>query len=130
MPLLRAGGRSCLTSLGPKAFLQHLREQKLDLDQIAECFCVVTRGFKCPPRPLSPKQSQKTFRMKELAQFVVKLLQPYQTAELADAQDRTKELERQLAQQRKRTHSEAEIGPEPIFQLTVLSDLSVRWYSI
>ena len=52
--------------------------------------------------------------MKELAQWVVTQLQPYQTAELADAQDRNKELERQLAQQRKRTHTEAEIGAEPI----------------
>ena len=52
--------------------------------------------------------------MKELAQWVVKQLQPYQTAELADAQDRIKELEKQLAQQRKRTHTEAEIGAEPI----------------
>ena len=52
--------------------------------------------------------------MKELAQLVVKQLQPYQTAELADAQDRIKELERSLAQRRKRTHSEAEVGPEPI----------------
>ena len=52
--------------------------------------------------------------MKELAQWAVRQLQPYQTAELADAQDRIKELERQLAQQRKRTNSEAELGPDPI----------------
>ena len=52
--------------------------------------------------------------MKELAQWAVKQLQPYRTAELADAQERIKELERQLAQQAKRTHAEAELGPEPI----------------
>ena len=62
----------------------------------------------------TPEHSKKTFRMKELAQFVVKQLQPYQTAELADAQDRIKELGRQSAQQRKRTDPEAEIGPEPV----------------
>ena len=62
----------------------------------------------------TPEHSKKTSRMKELAQFAVKQQQPYQTAELADAQDRIKKLERQLAQQRKRTHSEAEIGLEPI----------------
>ena len=52
--------------------------------------------------------------MKELAQWVTKQLQPYQMAELADAQDRIKELEKQLAQQRKRGPTEAEIGAEPI----------------
>ena len=41
-------------------------------------------------------------------------LQPYQTAELADAQDSIKELEEQLAQQRKRGPAEAGIGAEPI----------------
>ena len=92
-------------------FLQHLREQKLDLGQIAECFCVDS-GIQVSSQ--TPAHSKKTFRVKELAQFVVKQLQPYQTAELADAQDRIKELEGQLAQQQKRTHSEAEIGPEPI----------------
>ena len=92
-------------------FLQHLREQKLDLDQIAECFCVDS-GIQVSSE--TPKHSKKTFRMKELAQFVVKQLQPYQTAELADAQDRIKQLERQLVQHRNRTNSQAEIGPEPI----------------
>ena len=62
----------------------------------------------------TPEHSKKTFRMKELAQFVVKQLQPYQTPELADTQNRIKDLERQLAQQRKRTHSEAKLGPELI----------------
>ena len=52
--------------------------------------------------------------MKELAQWVAKQLQPCQTAELADAQDRIKELEKQLAQQRKRGPTEAEVGAEPI----------------
>ena len=52
--------------------------------------------------------------MKELAQWVVKQLQPYQTAELADAQDRIKELEGKLAQQRKRLNTEAEVGPDPV----------------
>ena len=84
--------------------LQHLRQHKLDLDQIAECFCADS-GIQVSSEP--PEHSKKTFRMKELAQRVVKQLQPYQTAELADAQDRIKELERQLAQQRKRTHAEA-----------------------
>ena len=92
-------------------FLQHLREQKLNLDQFAECFCA-DAGIQVSSE--TPEHSKTTFRTKELAQFVVRQLQPYQTAELADAQDRIKELERQLAQQRKRTHSEAEIGPEPI----------------
>ena len=91
--------------------LQHVREHKLDLDQIPECFCADSGIQVSPSTPESPK---KTFRMKELAQWVVKQLQPYQTAELADAQDRIKELERQLAQQRKWTHVEAEIGAEPI----------------
>ena len=52
--------------------------------------------------------------MKQLAQWVAKQLQPYQTAELADAQDRIKELEKQLAHKRKRGPTEAEIGAEPI----------------
>ena len=52
--------------------------------------------------------------MKELAQWVTQQLQPYRTAELADAQDRIKELEKQLAQQRHRGPTEAEIGAEPI----------------
>ena len=58
--------------------------------------------------------ANKSFRMKELAQWVTKQLQPYQTAELADALDRIRELEKQLAQQRKRGPTEAEIGAEPI----------------
>ena len=60
------------------------------------------------------ENAKKSFRMEELAQWVSKQLQPYQTAELADAQDRIKELEKQLAQQRKRCPAEAEIGAEPI----------------
>ena len=60
------------------------------------------------------KTPRKSFRMKELVQWVAKELQPYQTAELADAQDRIKELEKQLAQQRKRGATEAETGAEPI----------------
>ena len=92
--------------------LQHVREHKLDLDQIAECFCA-NSGIQVSSS--TRESSKKTFRMKEeLAQWVVKQLQPYQTAELADAQDRIKQLERQLAQQRKWTHVEAEIGAEPI----------------
>ena len=50
--------------------------------------------------------------MKELAQWVTKQLQPYQAAELADASDRIKELEKQLAQQRKLGPTEAEIGAD------------------
>ena len=60
------------------------------------------------------ENAKKSFRMKELAQWVTRQLQPYQTAELADAQDRIKELEKQLAQQCKRRPTEAEIGAEPI----------------
>ena len=86
-------------------------EHKLHLDQVAECFCVDS-GIQVSSS--TPESSKKTFRMKELAQWVVKQLQPYQTAELANAQNRIKELRKQLAQQRKRTHGEAEIGPEPI----------------
>ena len=55
--------------------------------------------------------------MKELAQWVAKQLQPYQMAELADAQDRIKELEKQLAQQCKCGPTEAEIGAEPVESL-------------
>ena len=91
--------------------VQHVREHKLDLDQIAECFCADS-GIQVSSS--TPESSKKTFRMKELAQWVVKQLQPYQTAELADAQDRIKELERQLVKQRKRTHTEAGIVAEPI----------------
>ena len=91
--------------------LQHLREHKLDLDRIAECFCADS-GIQVSST--TPENAKKPFRMQELARWVVKQLQPYQTAELADAQDRIKELERQLAQQRKRTLTEAEIGAEPI----------------
>ena len=87
--------------------LQHVREHKLDLNQIAECFCTDS-GIQVSSS--TPESSKKTFRMKELAQWVVKQPQPYQTAELADAQDRIRELERQLAQQRKRTHVETPIG--------------------
>ena len=60
------------------------------------------------------ENAKKSFSMKELAQWVAKQLRPYQTAELADAQDRIKELEKQLAQQRKRGPAEAAIGAEPI----------------
>ena len=88
--------------------LQHVREHKLDLDQVAECFCADS-GIQVSSS--TPESSKKALRMKELVQWVVKQLQPYQTADLADAQE---ELERQLAQQRKRTHDEAEIGAEPI----------------
>ena len=91
--------------------LQHVREHKLDLDQIAECFCVDS-GIQLASS--MAENAKKSFRMKELAQWVTKQLQPYQTAELADAQARIKELEKQLAQQRKRGPTEAEIGAEPI----------------
>ena len=64
------------------------------------------------------ENAKKSFRMKELAQWVTKQLQPYQTAELTDAEDRIKELEKQLAQQRKRGPTEAEIGAEPIEALS------------
>ena len=92
-------------------FLQHLREQKLDLDQIAECF-FADSGIQVSSE--TPEHFKKTFRIKELEQFVVKPFQPHQAQELADAQDRIKDLERQLAQQRKRTHTEAKIGPKPL----------------
>ena len=91
-------------------FLQHLREQKVDLDQVAEFFCVES-GTQLPQ---ISENSKKAFRMKELAQFVTKQLQPDQTQELAGAQDRNRDLERQLAQQRKRTHDEADVGTEPL----------------
>ena len=91
--------------------LQHVREHKLDFDQIAECFCADS-GIQVASS--MAENAKKSFRMKELAQWVTKQLQPYQTAELADAQDRIKELEKQLAQQRKRDPTEAEIGAEPI----------------
>ena len=91
--------------------LQHVREHKLDLGQIAECFSADS-GIHVSSS--TPESSKKSFKMKEIAQWVVKQPQPYQTAELADAQDRIHELERQLAKQRIRTHVEAEIGAEPI----------------
>ena len=90
--------------------LQHVREHKLDLDQIAECFCADS-GIQVASS--MAESAKKSFRMKELAQWVAKQLQPYQTAELADAHDRIKELEKQLAQQRKRGPTETEIGAEP-----------------
>ena len=86
------------------------REHKLDLDQIAECFCA---GLGIQVESSMAENAKKSFSMKELAQWVTKQLQPYQTAELADAQDRIKEPEKQLAQ-RKRGPTEAEIGAEPI----------------
>ena len=64
-------------------------------DQIAECFCADS-GMQGSSSTV--ENAKKTFKMKELVQWVVKQLQPYQTAELADAQDRIKELERQIAQ--------------------------------
>ena len=91
--------------------LQHVREHKLDLDQIAECFCA---GSGIQVASAMAENAKKSFRMKELAQWVTRQLQPYQTAELADAQDRIKQLDKQLAQQRKRGPTEAEIGAEPI----------------
>ena len=91
--------------------LQHVREHKLDLDQIAACFCADS-GMQVASA--MAENAKKSFRMKELAQWVAKQLQPYQTAELADAQDRIKELEKQLAEQRKRGPPEAEIGAETI----------------
>ena len=53
--------------------LQHARAHKLDLDQIAECFCADS-GIQVSSS--TPESSRKTFRMKELAQWVVKQLQP------------------------------------------------------
>ena len=91
--------------------LQHVREHKLDLDQIAECFCA-NSGIQVASS--MAENAKKSFRMKELAQWVTKQLQPDQTAELADAQDRIKELEKQLAQQRQRGPTEGEIGAEPL----------------
>ena len=92
--------------------LQHLREHKLDLDHIADCFCADS-GIQASSE--TPEHSQKTFRMKGLAQWVVKQLQPYQTAELADEQDRIKELERQWAQQRKRTQKQLRGSARELF---------------
>ena len=48
--------------------LQHVREHKLDLNQVAECFCVDSGIQVSSSTPESPK---KTCRMKELAQWVV-----------------------------------------------------------
>ena len=48
----------------------------------------------------TPEHLFLTFRMQEVAQCVVKQLQPCQTQELADAQDRIRDLERQLAQEK------------------------------
>ena len=84
---------------------------KLDLDQMAECFCADS-GIQVASS--MAENAKKSFRMKELAQWVAKQLQPYQTAELADAQDKIKELKKQMAQQRKRGPTAAEIGAEPI----------------
>ena len=91
--------------------LQHVREHKLDLDQIAECFCADS-GIQVASSVA--ENAKKSSRMKEVAQWVAKQLQPDQTPELADAQDRIEELEKQLAQQRERGPTEAEIGAEPI----------------
>ena len=91
--------------------LQHVRELQLDLDQIAECFCADS-GIQVASS--MAENAKKSFRMKELAQWVAKQLQPYQTAELADAQGRIKELEKPLAQQRKRGPTEPEIGAESV----------------
>ena len=60
------------------------------LDQIAECSCADS-GIQVTST--MAENAKISFRMKELAQWVAKQLQPYQTAELADAQDRIKELE-------------------------------------
>ena len=78
--------------------LQHVREHKLDLDQGAERFCADS-GIQVASS--MAENAKESIRMQELAQWVPKQLQPYQTAELADAQDRLKELEEQLAQQRR-----------------------------
>ena len=91
--------------------LQHVREHKLDLNHIAECFCADS-GIQVASS--MAENVKKSCRMKELAQWVAKQLHPYQTAELTDAQDRIEELEEQLAQQRKRGPTEAEIGAQPI----------------
>ena len=84
---------------------------KFDLDQIAKCFCADS-GIQVASS--MAENAKKCFRMKELAQWVAKQRQPCQTAELADVQDRIKELEKQLAQQHKRGPTEAEIGAKPI----------------
>ena len=90
--------------------LQHVREHKFNVDQIAECFCADS-GIQVASS--MAENAKKSFRMKELAQWVTKQLQPYQAAELADAKDRIKELEKQLAQQRKCGPTEADFGAEP-----------------
>ena len=104
--------RSIKEATGLSFLLQHVREHKPDLDQIAECFFCADSAIKVASS--MAENAKKSFRMKDLAQWVAKQLQPYQTAELADAQDRIQELEKQLAQQRKRGPTEAEIGAEPI----------------
>ena len=72
-------------SMKEATFISFLLQHKLDLDQIAECFCADS-GIQVASS--MAENSKKSFRMKELAQCVAKQLQPYQTAELADAQDR------------------------------------------
>ena len=72
------------------------------------------------------ENAKKSFKMKELAEWVAKQLQPYQTAELADAQDRINDLEKQLAQQRKRGPAEAEIGQSPSKALSLRSPHSQK----
>ena len=86
------------------------------LDQIAECFCADSGR---QVASAMAENAKKSFRIKELAQWVAERLPPcrtapHRTAQPADAQDRIKELEKQLAQQRKRGPAEAEIGAEPI----------------
>ena len=54
--------------------LQHVREHKLDLDHIAECFCADS-GIQVASS--MAENAKKSFRMKELAQWVTKQLQPY-----------------------------------------------------
>ena len=86
--------------------LQRVRETKIDLDSIAKSFC---QQHNLNPDSGDSEAQQKSFRMKQLCQFLIDLCAPFQQQQLSEAQDRIKVLEQELAQAKRASPS----GSEP-----------------
>ena len=78
--------------------LQKMRESKLDLDQIAETFCEQSN---LSVDNSEPDAHQKNVRMRHFCNHLVEQCSLFQKQDLADAQDRIKVLEQELAAARK-----------------------------
>ena len=88
--------------------LQKIRESKLDLDSIAENFCTQS-GVNIDTS--EPDSQQKSLRMRHFCAHLVEQFSVFQQQDLADAQDRIKTLEQELAAaKRGSTNSEPASG--------------------